>query len=41
MRFITSVPAPWQYRIGSRPTMMTDTVMILGRMRSKAPSTMA
>src|SRR5437870_1819215 len=37
MRFITSAPAPWLQRIGSRPAMMTAAVIALGRTRLTAP----
>ena len=37
MRFITSAPAPWLQRIGSRPAMMTQAVMAFGRTRLTAP----
>ena len=37
MRFMTSAPAPWLQRMGSRPAMMTEAVMALGRTRLTAP----
>ncbi len=36
MRLITSEPAPWPRRIGSRPTRITATVITLGCPRSSA-----
>ena len=41
IRFITSAPAPWDHMMGSSPTNMTVTVIILGRRRLTAPSMMA
>ena len=31
IRFITSAPVPWDHMMGSKPRMMADAVMILGR----------
>ena len=41
MRCMTSEPVPVLHRIGSRPAMIAVTVIILGRTRSTAPSTIA
>ena len=41
MRCITSEPVPLPHMIGSRPAMMTATVIAFGRTRSTAPSRMA
>ena len=40
-RRITSEPVPVLHMIGSRPAMIATTVIIFGRTRSTAPSTMA
>ena len=39
IRLMTSEPVPWLHMIGSRPAMIATTVIILGRTRSTAPST--
>src|SRR5690242_8683017 len=41
IRRITSDPVPLPHMIGSRPAMITATVIALGRTRSTAPSKMA
>ena len=33
IRFITSAPAPWLHMIGTRPAIITQMVMIFGRIR--------
>ncbi|GIW72801.1 MAG: hypothetical protein KatS3mg102_2343 [Planctomycetota bacterium] len=40
-RFMGPAPVPLAHMIGSRPRMVVTTVIILGRTRSTAPSTMA
>ena len=41
IRCITSEPVPWLSMIGSRPAMITATVIALGRTRMTAPSSIA
>ena len=41
MRCMTSEPVPSPHMIGSRPAMITATVIALGRTRSTAPSRIA
>ena len=41
MRCITSEPVPSPHMIGSRPAMITATVIAFGRTRSTAPSRIA
>jgi len=41
MRLMISLPVPLSTRIGSRPAMITATIMAFGRTRSTAPSRMA
>jgi hypothetical protein len=41
IRFITLAPVPLPHRIGSSPAMIAVTVIIFGRTRSTAPSTIA
>ncbi len=38
IRFITSEPVPWLHMMGMSPAMMATTVIILGRTRRAAPS---
>ena len=37
IRFMTSAPVPWLHMIGKRPAIMTEMVMIFGRIRLTAP----
>ena len=41
IRFMTLAPVPLPQRMGSKPAMMAVTVIIFGRTRSTAPSTIA
>ncbi len=41
IRRITSEPVPVLHRIGNRPAMIAETVIILGRTRSTVPSMIA